>query len=208
MFDLSPVRKLLRGSGKRRTTKPPVRSRPRPAGARLSLDSLEDRNLLSAGFAPPVSFATGAGPGSVIVADFNADGVPDLLTANSLDASVSVLLGNGDGSFQATRSFAAGRGPRTSMGPWTSYGTNWSNPHVFIQLLATDAKGKTAEWSIEMSSPEHLSRSGWKHGTLKPGDKATIVIHPTRDGSKGGQYLAGAGPKGLLPGSPPVAKAS
>jgi hypothetical protein len=84
----------------------------------------------------------------------------------------------------------------------------WSNPHVFIQLLATDAKGKTAEWSIEMSSPEHLSRSGWKHGTLKPGDKATIVIHPTRDGSKGGQYLAGSGPKGLLPGSPPVAKAS
>jgi hypothetical protein len=84
----------------------------------------------------------------------------------------------------------------------------WSNPHVFIQLMATDAKGKTAEWSIEMSSPEHLSRSGWKHGTLKPGDKATIVIHPTRDGSKGGQYLAGAGPKGLLPGSPPVAKAS
>jgi hypothetical protein len=84
----------------------------------------------------------------------------------------------------------------------------WSNPHVFIQLMATDAKGKTAEWSIEMSSPEHLSRSGWKHGTLKPGDKATIVIHPTRDGSKGGQYLAGSGSKGLLPGSPPVAKAS
>src|SRR5215469_8620563 len=84
----------------------------------------------------------------------------------------------------------------------------WSNPHVFIQLVASDAKGKTTEWSIEMSSPEHLSRSGWKHGTLKPGDKATIVIHPTRDGSKGGQYLAGAGPKGLLPGSPPVAKAS
>src|SRR3569833_1567476 len=84
----------------------------------------------------------------------------------------------------------------------------WSNPHVFIQLVATDSKGKTAEWSIEMSSPEHLSRSGWKHGTLKPGDKATIVIHPTRDGGKGGQYLAGAGPKGLLPGSPPVPAAS
>ena len=106
MFDLSPVRKLLRGSGKRRTTRPPVRSRPRPAGARLSLESLEDRNLLSASFAPPVSFPTGAGPASVLVADFNADGVPDLLTANSLDASVSVLLGNGDGSFQPARNTA------------------------------------------------------------------------------------------------------
>jgi hypothetical protein len=80
----------------------------------------------------------------------------------------------------------------------------WSNPHVFIQVLASDPKGKQTEWSIEMSSPEHLSRVGWKHGTLKPGDKVTLVIHPTRDGVKGGQYLAGTGPSGLLPGSPPL----
>lgn len=84
----------------------------------------------------------------------------------------------------------------------------WSNPHVFIQLMAADAKGRQQEWSIEMSSPEHLSRAGWKHGTLKPGDKVTLVIHPTRDGVKGGQYLAGMGPNGLLPGSPPVRSAS
>jgi hypothetical protein len=83
----------------------------------------------------------------------------------------------------------------------------WSNPHVFIQLVAPDGKGKQAEWSIEMSSPEHLSRVGWKHGTLKPGDKVTIVIHPTRDGVKGGQYLAGVGPNGRFPGSPPVQSA-
>src|SRR5262249_17808569 len=60
----------------------------------------------SARFAPPVSFPTGAGPGSGIVGDFNADGVPDLLTANRLDASVSVLLGNGDGTFQDARNTA------------------------------------------------------------------------------------------------------
>jgi hypothetical protein len=42
----------------------------------------------------------------VIVGDFNADGVPDLLTANRLDGSVSVLLGNGHGSFQAARNTA------------------------------------------------------------------------------------------------------
>jgi hypothetical protein len=84
----------------------------------------------------------------------------------------------------------------------------WSNPHVFIQLLATDAKGRQREWSIEMTSPEHLARNGWKHGTLKPGDKVTVVIHPTRDGGAGGQYLAGVGPRGLFPGSPPVQAAS
>src|SRR5262249_14800480 len=45
MFDLGPVRKWLRGSGKRRTTKPSGSSRPRPAGSRLSLETLDDRTL-------------------------------------------------------------------------------------------------------------------------------------------------------------------
>ena len=53
-----------------------------------------------------------------------------------------------------------------------------------------------------MTSPEHLARVGWKPGTLKPGDKVTLVIHPMRDGVKGGQYLSGTGPGGPLIGSP------
>ena len=50
---------------------------------------------------------------SVAVADLDGDTVPDLVTANGDD--VSVLLGNGDGSFQDARvSFAAG----DPLGPW------------------------------------------------------------------------------------------
>ena len=80
----------------------------------------------------------------------------------------------------------------------------WTNPHVFIQLLVKNEAGVDEEWSIEMTSPEHLVRVGWKPGTLKPGDKVTLVIHPLRDGSvKGGQYLSGTGPDGPLIGSPP-----
>src|SRR5262245_66474537 len=41
----------------------------------------------------------------------NGDGVPDLAVANGMSNSVSVLLGNGDGSFQAARNFGAGRAP-------------------------------------------------------------------------------------------------
>jgi hypothetical protein len=78
----------------------------------------------------------------------------------------------------------------------------WSNPHVFIQLLVKNDAGNEDEWSIEMTSPEHLARVGWKPGTLKPGDKVTLVIHPMRDGVKGGQYLSGTGPGGPLTGSP------
>jgi hypothetical protein len=78
----------------------------------------------------------------------------------------------------------------------------WNNPHVFIQLLVKTEGGSEEEWSIEMTSPEHLVRVGWKPGTLKPGDDVTLVIHPMRDGSKGGQYLSGTGPDGPLIGTP------
>jgi hypothetical protein len=78
----------------------------------------------------------------------------------------------------------------------------WTNPHAFIQLLVKTESGAENEWSIEMSSPEHLARVGWRPGTLKPGDNVTLVIHPMRDGSAGGQYLSGTGPDGPLIGSP------
>jgi len=80
----------------------------------------------------------------------------------------------------------------------------WSNPHVFIQLLVKNDAGIEEEWSIEMTSPEHLARVGWRPGTLKAGDKITLVLHPLRDGTiKGGQYLSGIGPDGQpLLGSP------
>jgi len=59
-------------------------------------------------FQGAVSYATrGSGSESVAVADVNGDGKPDLLVANPcthrkcVNGSVSVLLGNGDGTFQA-----------------------------------------------------------------------------------------------------------
>ncbi len=68
----------------------------------------------------------------------------------------------------------------------------WTNPHVFIQLVTAGGGGVAAgEWSIELTSPEHLVRAGWKPGTLKSGDKVTIVVHPIRLGSMGGQFVAG-----------------
>jgi len=62
-------------------------------------------------FIAPRTFASGTNPMSVAVADFNSDGVLDLVVANFGSNSVSVLLGNGDGSFQPARSFAVGNEP-------------------------------------------------------------------------------------------------
>jgi Family of unknown function (DUF6152) len=65
----------------------------------------------------------------------------------------------------------------------------WTNPHCWIQLLVPAPDGVT-EWSIEMGSPTQLYRSGWRPRTLAPGQKVTILIHPTRDGSRGGQFVS------------------
>lgn len=54
------------------------------------------------------TYITGADPLSVTVGDFNGDGKPDLAVANSADNTVSVLLGNGDGSFQTQQVYATG----------------------------------------------------------------------------------------------------
>jgi hypothetical protein len=48
----------------------------------------------------------------VAVADVNGDGRPDMVTSNSDGNSVSVLLGNGDGTFSVQQTFAVGRSPR------------------------------------------------------------------------------------------------
>src|SRR5438067_6812198 len=61
------------------------------------------------------NFDAGQSPSFVAVADVNGDGRPDLAVAhagNYINAgNVSVLLGNGDGTFQSARNFAAGLYP-------------------------------------------------------------------------------------------------
>jgi FG-GAP-like repeat/Bacterial pre-peptidase C-terminal domain len=57
---------------------------------------------------PFAQLTTGAGAASVAAADVNGDGFSDVITANRIDQTVSVFLGNGDGAFAPPKSFAAG----------------------------------------------------------------------------------------------------
>ena len=57
------------------------------------------------------TFATGAGPDSVAVGDFNGDGNPTSPWSIIGSNTISVLLGNGNGTFQTQRTFATGSSP-------------------------------------------------------------------------------------------------
>lgn len=64
-------------------------------------------------FGPPTLFTVGlnTAPTPVAVGDFNGDGIPDLVVANRGTNNVSVLLGNGDGTFQAPINTTVGTEP-------------------------------------------------------------------------------------------------
>jgi hypothetical protein len=76
---------------------------------RPRLERLETRCL--PGFLAPLAFDAGIGPTSVAVGDFNGDGKPDLAVANQGSDNVSVLLGQGDGTFLTAVSYPIGTYP-------------------------------------------------------------------------------------------------
>src|SRR4051794_32877629 len=57
------------------------------------------------------AYGVGATPWSITTGDFNGDGKPDLATPNSQSNDVSVLLGNGDGTFGSATNFEVGNDP-------------------------------------------------------------------------------------------------
>jgi hypothetical protein len=63
-------------------------------------------------FLPAVNYPVGTNPFAVAVGDFNRDGIPDLAVANAFQVSpegtISILLGNGDGTFQTALNFNSG----------------------------------------------------------------------------------------------------
>src|SRR6266542_763268 len=104
MASRSWIRKLFASRTPRTLRKAPARCRP-------SLEALEDRALLSVNFAPAVNYDVGSIPTSVAVGDFNGDGNQDLAAASSDSDSVSVLLGNGDGTFASAVPYSVGNLP-------------------------------------------------------------------------------------------------
>jgi uncharacterized protein DUF6152 len=66
---------------------------------------------------------------------------------------------------------------------------DWTNPHTWIWIDVPNEKGVVETWGVEGMSPNFLARRGWSKTSFKPGDKATIVVRPMKDGSPGGMFV-------------------
>ena len=64
---------------------------------------------------PERTYPTGDLPYSVETADLDGDGVLDIVSPNTISGTVTVLLGEGDGTFAPSRTFPGGDSPRTAV---------------------------------------------------------------------------------------------
>jgi hypothetical protein len=102
MFFQSWLQELRSALLTRRAHRRHRRHSSKPASVRRpSFELLEDRSVPA--FLAPVDYAVAGTLVGMQAGDFNGDGIPDLATAGSV-RSVSVLLSNGDGTFQPAKS--------------------------------------------------------------------------------------------------------
>lgn len=66
----------------------------------------------------------------------------------------------------------------------------WTNPHVWLWIAVTDAKGASAPYAFESLAPSELTRFfGWNKRVVTPGQPVTIEYTPFRNGERGGALV-------------------
>jgi Flp pilus assembly secretin CpaC len=83
-------------------------------------------------------FAVGKLPVAVATGDVNTDSHPDLAVVNQADNTVSVLLGNGDGTFTAAQNSPLGTGQAPTAVTITDFNAD-GNPDIAVTDPATDS---------------------------------------------------------------------
>lgn len=62
----------------------------------------------------------------------------------------------------------------------------WTNPHCVVHILAKNGQGEAEDWTVELSAPGILARSGWSRNSLKPMDQVIAETHPAKNGATSG----------------------
>jgi len=127
-------------------------------------------------FAAAANYATGTQPRSVAVGDFNADGRPDLAVANTVSNSMSILLGNANGTFQGAVNYAAGSGPiSVAVGDFNADG----RPDLAVANY--NDFGVASTISIRLGNPDGTFQSRVTYGA-GVGPRSTAVGDFNADG--------------------------
>jgi hypothetical protein len=115
----------------------------------------------SSSFAPHVEFNTGTAPLFSAVSDFNGDGRPDLVTANSGDGMVSVLL-NTTTPFAVTTPAVVADFKGYGLYQYNQSTSSWLQLHPLDPyLLAVNASGEVVADFVGYGLYTYTNASGW-----------------------------------------------
>ena len=127
-------------------------------------------------------YPAGTSPQAVAVGDFNGDGKLDVAVVNGNANTVSVMLGNGDGTFQAKTDFATGSTPRgIAVGHFTSSGnldlavTNFASNTVSVLLGNGDGTFQAKKDTAVGSGPIGIAVSDFNND----GNSDLVVTNST-----------------------------
>lgn len=108
--------------------------------------------------------------------------VRPVLVALSVTAAASAAL--------AHHSFAMFEFSKQTSIKGTVKEFHWTNPHVVLWVDVPASAGDTAgTWSLELTSPGNLTRTGWSRRAFAAGDEVIVELNPLRNGKHGGALV-------------------
>jgi hypothetical protein len=126
------------------------------AASQFAILGAKGSTVLAVSFVPPQNYTVGSLPFNAVLADFNGDKILDMAVANSNPgtATISVLLGNGDGTFGTQSTYRVGNSPAALVA------ADFNGDHI-MDLAVANELGRGANQCLSILI-------GKGDGTFKP----------------------------------------